>query len=337
MAELSSIPSVYPFSYQIPLKLNNENYLSWKYLVLPHVRGHDLLGFLDGSQPAPSESTSTGVNPAYKIWSRQDQLLLAWLLSSISESVVSQVVHCTTSADLWKELQSRFYTQSMACVMDLKVQLHSLHKGHLSMQNYLDQKKSIDDHLRLIGSPVSEADLQLYILHGLSIEYDPLIVSLNAKSAAVPFNELAGLLLTHEQRIQKYALITASTPSDTIPPSLLSSSRIPQANLATSQNIIEQSVSSDDTLLKQFHVFLASKGGSWRARHPSKGFANPSESSDKPTCQLCSKKGHIADRCYKRFDSTFKPPPRPPLRNRPSPPPGTICSARFCSTRDLVS
>jgi hypothetical protein len=67
-------------------------------------------------------------------------------------------------------------------------------------------------------------------------------------------------------------------------------------------------------------VFLAFKGGSWRARHPSKGVANLSESSDKPTCQLCSKKGHIADRCYKRFDSTFKPPPRPPLRNRPSPP-----------------
>jgi gag-polypeptide of LTR copia-type len=90
------------------------------------------------------------------------------------------------------------------------------------MQNYLDQKKSIADRLRLIGSPVSEADLQLYILHDLSVEYDPLIVSLNAKSAAVPFNELAGLLLTHEQRIQKYALVTASTPSSvTIPPSLL--------------------------------------------------------------------------------------------------------------------
>jgi hypothetical protein len=206
------------------------------------------------------------------------------------------------------------------------------------MQNYLDQKKSIADRLRLIGSPVSEADLQLYILHGLNIEYDPLIVSLNAKSDAVPFNELAGLLLTHEQRIQKHALITASTPSSvTIPPSLLTSSGLPQANLATSQIILEQSVSSDDALLKQFHAFLASKGGSWRTRHPSKGFANLSKSSDKPTCQLYSKKGHTADRCYKRFDSTFKPPPRPLLRNRPSPPQALFVSARFWSTRDLVS
>jgi gag-polypeptide of LTR copia-type len=119
MTEQSSI--IYPFSYQIPLKLNQENYLFWKSLVLPHVRGHDLLGFLDGSRPAPSESISTGVNPAYQAWSHQDQLLLAWLLSLISESIVSQIMHCTIAADLWHKLHLRFSTQSLACVMDLKI------------------------------------------------------------------------------------------------------------------------------------------------------------------------------------------------------------------------
>jgi hypothetical protein len=88
------------FSYQLPLKLHHDNYLSWKFLVLPHVRGHDLLGHLDGSRVAPSDSTSSD----FKIWFRQDQLLLAWLLSSISESVVSQIIHCNTSAELWNEL-----------------------------------------------------------------------------------------------------------------------------------------------------------------------------------------------------------------------------------------
>jgi hypothetical protein len=40
----------YTFSYQIPLKVNHDNYLSWKYFVLPRVLGHDLLDFLDGDQ-----------------------------------------------------------------------------------------------------------------------------------------------------------------------------------------------------------------------------------------------------------------------------------------------
>jgi gag-polypeptide of LTR copia-type len=100
MVEHFSHLVTYHFSHQLPFKLNHENYLSWKFLVLPHVRGHDLLGFLDGSRPAPPETLASGVNPAYQQWCRQDQLLLAWLLSSISETVVAQVVHCITSEDL---------------------------------------------------------------------------------------------------------------------------------------------------------------------------------------------------------------------------------------------
>jgi hypothetical protein len=80
------------------------------------------------------------------------------------------------------------------------------------MQTYLDQKRSMTDQLHLIRSPTSDVDLQLYILHGLSIKYDSLIISLNYKSGAVPFNELAGLLLTHEQRIQRHALTPIPFP-----------------------------------------------------------------------------------------------------------------------------
>jgi hypothetical protein len=37
----------------------------------------------------------------------------------------------------------------------------------------------------MIGCPVSDADLHLFTLHGLSIEYDSLVVSLNFRSDAV--------------------------------------------------------------------------------------------------------------------------------------------------------
>jgi hypothetical protein len=37
--------------------------------------------------------------------------------------------------------------------------------------------------------------------------------------------------------------------------------------------------------------------------------------SDCPLCQLCFKKGHTTDQCYKRFVFSHKPhPPRPPYR-----------------------
>jgi hypothetical protein len=103
------------------------------------------------------------------------------------------------------------------------------------MQSYVDQKRSIADRLRLIGSPVSNEDLQLFILHGLNVEYDSLIVSLNSKPGVIPFNEFAGLLLIHEQRLLKHALTSASVPSSvSIPSSLTPASNLPQANLASS-------------------------------------------------------------------------------------------------------
>jgi hypothetical protein len=78
-------------------------------------------------------------------------------------------------------------SQSLARVMDLKLQIQSLQKGHLTMQAYLDQKESLADRLRLIGSLVSDADMQIFVLHGLSIEYDSLIVSLTSRSIGIKF------------------------------------------------------------------------------------------------------------------------------------------------------
>jgi gag-polypeptide of LTR copia-type len=68
----SSTFSIHPtvFSYKLPIKLTHDNYLSWKFLILPYARGHKLLGFLDGSiSPPPSTITltdgSSAPNPAY--------------------------------------------------------------------------------------------------------------------------------------------------------------------------------------------------------------------------------------------------------------------------------
>jgi gag-polypeptide of LTR copia-type len=291
-------------------------------LILPHARGHDLIGFLDGTRQPPSSTISlsdgsTASNPDFITWTRQYQLLLAWLLSTISEAVVPQVVHCSTASELWQELHLRYSSQSLARVMDLKLQIQSLHKGHLTMQAYLDQKRSLADRLRLIGSPVSDEDLQLFILHGLGIDYDSLVVSLTSRPDVVPFNELAGLLLTHEQRLNKHALSAAGSSTPSFPPSFNSSisasSGMPQAHLASSTSILGSSPFSTDDLMTQFSTFLASRGA-WRGKSHSDRSA-PHSHVDKSLCQLCFKKGHTADRCYKRFDNTYKPPPpRPPPR-----------------------
>jgi gag-polypeptide of LTR copia-type len=198
--------------------------------------------------------------------------------------------------ELWTELQLRYSSQSLVRVIDLKMQIHSLQKGHLPMQSYQDQKRYLVNRLHLIGSPVSEADLQLFILHGMSIEYDSLVISLNSISDPVPFTELSGLLLTHEQRLQRHAVSSASLPtsSPVFPSSLASSapvlSDMPQAHIASSSSsILGPTPLPESDLMAQFLVFLSSRG-SWRGK-PSAKTVSPSTSSQF-TCQLFEERAY---------------------------------------------
>jgi hypothetical protein len=67
----------------------------------------------------------------------------------------------------------------------------------------------------------------------------------------------------------------------------------------------------------QFQVFLTSKGGFWRVKSSIEAPSLIGECFDRPIYQLCSKKGHTTDRCYKWFDVTYRPPP--PRARPPSP------------------
>jgi hypothetical protein len=58
MASASSNLQPTSFTYQLSIKLNHDNYLSWKFLILPHARDHELIGFLDGTNPPPTTTVT---------------------------------------------------------------------------------------------------------------------------------------------------------------------------------------------------------------------------------------------------------------------------------------
>ena len=41
------------------------------------------------------------VNPEFLDWEQQDQLLLSWLLSSMSEGILARMVNSENSAQVW--------------------------------------------------------------------------------------------------------------------------------------------------------------------------------------------------------------------------------------------
>ncbi|GAV86549.1 UBN2 domain-containing protein [Cephalotus follicularis] len=86
--------------------------------------------------------------------------------------------------------------------MQLRLSLHSLKKGADSMSSYLLKAKSISYDLSLASKPVSDDDMVLYILGGLSSEYASLVTSITTRVAPISVADLHGFLLNEEIRIQ---------------------------------------------------------------------------------------------------------------------------------------
>ena len=147
-------------SFSSPLKLDRNNFLLWKSVIVLVVKGHDLGGYLFGTQPIPEKmifimekygETKFILNPTYVKWVRIYQRLLCWLLSSISESVLPKVVGFSKPHKTWKTLEMVYASQPRSRVLQLKTQLQTTRKGSLSMDEYLTKMKMFADNLKLAG------------------------------------------------------------------------------------------------------------------------------------------------------------------------------------------
>ncbi|XP_060969652.1 uncharacterized protein LOC133036898 [Cannabis sativa] len=104
---------------QFALKLDRNDFSLWKTMVMAIVRGHRLDGYLTGGRSRPAEyisapsvegepGTTSEMNSEFEQWIVNDQLLMGWLYGSMTESIATEVMGCSSSADLWSGLESSF-------------------------------------------------------------------------------------------------------------------------------------------------------------------------------------------------------------------------------------
>ncbi|KAH9659677.1 hypothetical protein KPL70_023950 [Citrus sinensis] len=217
MAFSSSNPSAHilsgtSFTFTTPIKLDRTNYTIWKQQVLSSIRGNGLENYIDESKLCPDqflpnrsrsgEASGEGCeNPDYVAWKRQDQLLLSWIMSSMSLEILSLVVSSQTSLELWKKLEKQFGSESMAKKVHLKMLLSNLRKGSVSMTEYFTKLKTISDGLALAGSPLSNTGLITHLITGLDHSYYLVVVYIEANMLTMDLSEAYATLLTHEARL----------------------------------------------------------------------------------------------------------------------------------------
>jgi hypothetical protein len=150
-------------------------------------------------------------NPEYNKWFQRDQLLLGWIVSSLSEEVIPYVVGLDNSYDVWQALLHAFGSGSSARQVQIHLALQELTFADKIMAQFLKEAKLISNELAAAGTPLGKAEFNANIFRLLPTEYHPIIADVSARNDRLSFHELLGKLIAHEILLQSSRrLITAT-------------------------------------------------------------------------------------------------------------------------------
>jgi hypothetical protein len=179
--------------------------------------------------------------------------------------------------------------------MHTQYKLATTKKGNQNMIDYFQKMRSLSDNLAVVGQPISSNALITCIFAGLGQKYDPFVTFVQTRVDPLSLDELYGLLLTHEQRLEQHLTIATDLSFST-------------ANMAARNSSPH---GHGGQFGRGFSSNTNSGRGNWgRGRgSPSSSNGRGSSSSFGPpltVCQVCNKPGHAAITCYHRFDHSYQ-------------------------------
>ena len=85
------------FNHTLSVKLDENNFLPWRHQVYAAIKGHRLLKYLDPTAVPPKYATTEDeaedrISEDFLEWDIQDSLLVSWLLSSMTEKILTRMV-----------------------------------------------------------------------------------------------------------------------------------------------------------------------------------------------------------------------------------------------------
>ncbi|WVZ62530.1 hypothetical protein U9M48_012269 [Paspalum notatum var. saurae] len=194
----------------VTVKLTGENFLLWTMQLFPYLRSQKLMGYIDGTRERPSPTITEGegddarsvANLVFEQWYQQDQLVMSAMLSSLGDTVLAQVVGCTSAREVWRVIEQTFATASRAQIMQIRMQLATIQKKDLTITEYFLKVKNLADTLAVIGKPLENDEVIAYILQGLPAEYDPIVTSITTRTDINTPSDALAHLLSYELRVE---------------------------------------------------------------------------------------------------------------------------------------
>jgi hypothetical protein len=145
-------------------------------------------------------------------WSQIDQCIVSWLYTTVSRPILAIVIKPSdTAANVGKRIHDLFLDNCMQRAVFAKREFYELRQGDLSITAFSSQLKQLSDILRDVGAPVTEQDLLLAFLNGLSDDYGHCISGLTVNPLGLTFERARSVLLQEERRLGRTAQVVSQT------------------------------------------------------------------------------------------------------------------------------
>ncbi|XP_062100687.1 uncharacterized protein LOC133806611 [Humulus lupulus] len=143
--------------------LTENNFQSWKCSVTISLGAKNKMDFVDGTLPKPPTT-----DPNHGSWLRCNNMVMSWILNSISKEIKDSVMYLKTAAAIWQEIIDLFSEGNGPRIFKLKQALAQLWQGDDSVSGYFARLKSIWDEIyeyqanRICNCEAAKNNLDLY-------------------------------------------------------------------------------------------------------------------------------------------------------------------------------
>jgi hypothetical protein len=173
----------------------------------------------------------------------------------------------------WKAIESAFGSEIHVRTVNTHIALATTQKGNLSIIGYVNKMSVLGEEMDATGKPLDEEEMIYYILAGLDLEYNSVVLAIVTRIEPISVHESYGQLLSIE--LQQVLLQGSSKTSS--------------ANAAM-RGLGGFGRDHDDGCGR-------SEGRTGNTKPPNNYNNNRNCNSKHPTCQVCEKEGHTAIHC----------------------------------------
>ncbi|XP_059315522.1 uncharacterized protein LOC132066174 [Lycium ferocissimum] len=140
-------PSDSPGALLINTVFDGKSFGGWKRAMWIALTAKNKAGFIDGTTAEPA--VGSDLHPS---WSRSNNMVISWLLNSLSRDISESVLYYHTAKDIWVELEARFGQSSGARLYQLQKELSDLVQGSSDIAAYFTKIKRLWDELDTLDS-----------------------------------------------------------------------------------------------------------------------------------------------------------------------------------------